>query len=99
MIFDRLGEEVRPGTLGNIKLGEWQYPTSPSVKQHTICSDPVSADPIRPLPSAPDLSDRRATGWGGRRVGDELQRVAAGVLDERLRLACGFGVFESLTKW
>ena len=28
-----------------------RYPKSPSVKKHEICSDPISADPIRPFPS------------------------------------------------
>ena len=51
MIFDRLREKVRPGTFGNIKVGQQEYPKSSSVKKHEICSDPISADPIRPFPN------------------------------------------------
>ena len=31
-------------------MSQREYPKSPSGKQHEICSDPVSADPIRPCP-------------------------------------------------
>ena len=51
MKFDRLGKKVRPGTFGKTKVGQREYPKSPSVKKHTICSDPISADPIGPFPS------------------------------------------------
>ena len=50
-MFDRLGKKVHPGTFGKTKVGEWVYPTSPSVKKHEICSDPISADPICPFPN------------------------------------------------
>ena len=30
--FDRLGKKVRPGTLGEIKVGQREHPKSPSVK-------------------------------------------------------------------
>ena len=49
-MFDRLGTKVRPGTFGEIKVGEREYPKSPSVEKHDICSDPISADPICPFP-------------------------------------------------
>ena len=50
MNFDGLGEKVRPGTSGKIKVGERDYPKSPSGKKHEICSDSISADPICPFP-------------------------------------------------
>ena len=40
MIFDRLGKKVRPGTFGEIKVGQQEYLKSPSVKKCAICSDP-----------------------------------------------------------
>ena len=46
---DRLGKKVRPGTFGKIQVGQWEYPKSPSLKKHEICSDPISADPICPF--------------------------------------------------
>ena len=51
--FDRLGKKVRPGTLGNIKVYQREYPKSASVKKLEVCSDPISADPVCPFPSAP----------------------------------------------
>ena len=48
--FDILGAKVHPGTFGNIKVGQREYPKSPSVKQTKICTDPISADPICPFP-------------------------------------------------
>ena len=39
--FDRLGKKVRPGTFGKTKVGKREYPTSPSVKTHNICSDAI----------------------------------------------------------
>ena len=50
MNFDRLRKKVRPGTFGKIKVGQREHPKSPSVEKHEIRSDPISADPIRPLP-------------------------------------------------
>ena len=44
--FDRLGKKVRPGTFGKIQVGQREYPKSPSVERHEVCSDPNSADPI-----------------------------------------------------
>ena len=55
MNFDRLGKRVRPGTFGEIKVGQREYPEypkSPSVKQKRKCRGPTSADPIRPFPRA-----------------------------------------------
>ena len=49
-IFCQIGEKVRPGTFGKIKVGSREYPKSPSVKKHEICSDPVSAAPTCPCP-------------------------------------------------
>ena len=51
MNFDRLGEKVRPGTSGKIKAGQRECPKGPSVKEHEIRSDPISADPICPFPN------------------------------------------------
>ena len=50
MDFDNLGKKECPGTFGKIKVGQREYPKSPSVKKHEICSDPISADPICPFP-------------------------------------------------
>ena len=50
--IDRLGEKVRPGTTGNIKVGYREYPKSASVKKHENCSDPIGADPICPFPKS-----------------------------------------------
>ena len=55
IIFDRLGKKVRPGTLGKTKVGWREYPKSPSVKKHAICSDLISADPTCPFPSGTHL--------------------------------------------
>ena len=49
MDFDRLGKKARPGTSGKIKADYRKYPTSPSVKQHEIRSDPFRAVPTCPL--------------------------------------------------
>ena len=58
MFFDRVGEKVRPDTFGKTKVGYWEYPKSPSVKKHEICSDPISADPICPFPNKLLKTDR-----------------------------------------
>ena len=47
MMFDRRGENVYPGTFGEISAG-WSTQKVP-VKKHEICSDPISADPICPF--------------------------------------------------
>ena len=48
--FDRLGKKVRPGTFGEDKSRLTGVPKrSVYQKKHDICSDPISADPIRPL--------------------------------------------------
>ena len=52
MNFDGLGKKVRPGTFGRRKVVKRELPKSPSVKKHECCSDPVSADPMFPFPSA-----------------------------------------------
>ena len=52
MNFVGLGKKVRPGTFGKIEARQREYPKGPSVKKHEISSDPMSADPIRPFPSA-----------------------------------------------
>ena len=39
---------VRPGTLGNIKVGYWEYEKGPSFKKNGICVHPIRADPICP---------------------------------------------------
>ena len=52
--FDGLGKKVRPGTFGQMKVGERENPKSPAVKKHEICSDPISADLICPFPLASD---------------------------------------------
>ena len=46
--FGRLGKKARPGTFGNVKVGEREYPKTPSVKKPELCRDPISADPICP---------------------------------------------------
>ena len=50
-------KKVRPGMLGKTKLTG--VPTSTSVKQHDICSDPISVDPV--LSKA-----QRGSGIGGK---------------------------------
>ena len=51
--FWQIGEKVHPGTFGNIKIGQREYPKSPSVEKHEIRSDIISADPSCPFPNAP----------------------------------------------
>ena len=53
-------EKVRPGTFGKRQVGFHEYPKSPSVKTHEICSDPISADPICPFPSTNQRAARAA---------------------------------------
>ena len=48
MDFAGLDKKVRPGILGNIGLAG--VPTSISVTRHSICSDPISVNPISPSP-------------------------------------------------
>ena len=46
-------KKEHPGTSGKIEVGQRECPKGPSVKKHyEVCSDPVSADPICPFPSA-----------------------------------------------
>ena len=52
MSFWRIGKKVRLGTSGEIKVASQEYPKSPSVKTHEIRSDPMSANPVCPSPSA-----------------------------------------------
>ena len=66
MKFDSLGKKVRPGTFGDIKICSREYPKSPSVKKHGICSDPINADPICPFPNG----DRARTRHRGRARAD-----------------------------
>ena len=49
MIFDRLGEKGTPWHFWEDKSRLTGVPKK-SVKKHEICYDPISADPIRPLP-------------------------------------------------
>ena len=59
MVFDRLGKKVRPGTFGEYKSRLTGGPKKSLCQKHEICSDPISADPICPSPSAPRGDLRR----------------------------------------
>ena len=78
MHFDRMGKKVRPGTFGEIKVGQREYPKSPSVKKHEIRSDTTSADPICPFPirlprcGRPSVVDYRETILGLTAIGNEI---------------------------
>ena len=56
MIFDRSGKKVRPGTFGKYKSRLTGVSKKVPVKEHEIRSDPISADPICPLPSLAGLA-------------------------------------------
>ena len=64
IIFEGLGEKVRPGTFGKIKVGQREYPKSPSVRKHETSSDPISADPICPFPIVASCPKKAGTGTG-----------------------------------
>ena len=57
-MFDRLGEKVRPGTFGKIKVGSREYPESPS-KNIRFAATPLVLTPFCPSPTGPRLS----TAW------------------------------------
>ena len=78
--FDRLGENVRPGTFGKIKVGQREYPKGPSVKQHEVCSDPISADPIRPVSDCRSGRGRRGPGRSRRPRGARRSRLLINAL-------------------
>ena len=48
--FWQIGGIESPGTFWEYRSRLTGVPKSPSVKKHETCSDPVSADPIRPFP-------------------------------------------------
>ena len=55
MNFDRLGQKLRPGTFGNIKV---DYTHKNLIKKRNICSDAISADPIYPFPRSTQVRAR-----------------------------------------
>ena len=44
-----------------------EYPKSPSVENHEICSEPISADPIGPFPNLPFLRAAHPDGLSSQR--------------------------------
>ena len=67
MQFDCLGEKVRPGTFGKLKVGYRECPKSPSVNKKTqFAATPLALTPSVPfrtpslLPRAPSRAVRKA---------------------------------------
>ena len=60
MNFDRLGKKVRPGTFGNIKLGQREYTKSPCNKNNSLAVTPLVPTPFAlfraPRRTAPGVS-------------------------------------------